>query len=83
MGVPEGPFIIYFSQSPHLNPIEHLWRDLKIAVHRRPQSNIGEVKQFSHEEGTNISPRHCAKLVETYPKRLITIIAAKGASTKY
>ena len=28
------------SQSPDLNPIKHLWRDLKIAVQRRSPSNL-------------------------------------------
>ncbi len=28
------------SQSPDLNPIEHLWSDLKMAVHRRSPSNL-------------------------------------------
>ena len=28
------------SQSPDLNPIENLWRDLKIAVQRRSPSNL-------------------------------------------
>ncbi len=31
------------SQSPDLNPIEHLWRDLKMAVHQRLPSNLTEL----------------------------------------
>ena len=38
------------NQSPDLNPIEHLWRGLKIAIHRRSSSNLAELEQFSHEE---------------------------------
>ena len=30
------------SQRPDLNPIEHLWRDLKIAVQQRSPSNLTE-----------------------------------------
>ena len=71
------------SQSPHLNPIEHLRRDLKIAVNRRSPTNLAELEQFSREEWTNISPSHCAKLVEIYPKTLAAVIALKGYSTKY
>jgi len=53
------------SESPDLNPIEHLWRDLKIAVHERSTSNVAELEQFSREEWAKISPSHCAQLVET------------------
>ncbi|KAF7219838.1 transcript variant X5 [Nothobranchius furzeri] len=31
------------SQSSDLNPIEHLWRDLKMAVHQRSPSNLTEL----------------------------------------
>ena len=71
------------SQCSDLNPIEHLWPDMKIAVHRRSPSNLAELEQFSHEEWTNISSSHCAKLVEIYPKGLRAVIAAKGVSTKH
>ncbi|CAB1422919.1 unnamed protein product [Pleuronectes platessa] len=70
------------SQSPDLNPIENLWQDLKIAVHRRSPSNLTELHLFCQEEWTNLSISRCAKLVETYPKRLAAVIAAKGGSTK-
>ena len=71
------------SQSPDLNPIEHLWRHLKIAVHRRSPLNLAELEQFSREESENISRSHCTKLVENYPKRLKAAIAVKGFSTNY
>ncbi len=34
------------SQSPDLNPIEHLWRDLKMAVHQRLPSNLPELERI-------------------------------------
>ncbi|CAB1458212.1 unnamed protein product [Pleuronectes platessa] len=63
------------SQSPDLNPIENLWQDLKIAVHRQSPSNLTELHLFCQEEWTNLSISRCAKLVETYPKRLAANIA--------
>ena len=38
------------AMSPDLNPIEHLWGDLKTAVGRRHPSNLGELEQFPQEE---------------------------------
>ena len=71
------------SQSPDLNPIENLWHDLKIAVHQRNPSNLKELEQFCLEEWTNIPVARYAKLIETHPKRLAAVIAAKGGPTKY
>ena len=34
------------SQSPDLNPIEHLWRDLKIAVQQRSPSNLTKLERI-------------------------------------
>ncbi|KAG2458274.1 TCB1 transposase, partial [Polypterus senegalus] len=71
------------SQSPDLNPIEHLWRDLKMAVHRRFPSNLMELERCCQEEWAKLAKDRCAKLVASYSKRLEAVIAAKGASTKY
>ena len=44
------------SQSPDLNPIEMLWKDLKRSVHARKPTNIHELKQFCKEEWAKIPP---------------------------
>ena len=71
------------SQSPDLNPIENLWRELKRRVHKRRPSNIEELKTFAMEEWRKIPTKTCQHLVETYKKRLSAIIAPKGGHTKY
>ncbi|KAG2458226.1 TCB1 transposase, partial [Polypterus senegalus] len=58
------------SQSPDLNPIEHLWRDLKMAVHRRFPSNLMELERCCKEEWAKLAKDRCAKLVASYSKRL-------------
>ncbi|KAG2460410.1 TC1A transposase, partial [Polypterus senegalus] len=70
-------------QSPDLNLIEHLWRDLKMAVHRCFPSNLMELERCCKEEWAKLAKDRCAKLVASYSKRLEAVIAAKGASTKY
>ena len=69
------------SQSPDLNPIENLWSDLKIAVHKRKPSNVKMLEQFCKEEWAKIPVVRCGKLIETYPKQLGAVIATKGDST--
>ncbi|KAI3375590.1 hypothetical protein L3Q82_003904 [Scortum barcoo] len=66
------------SQSPDLNPIEHLWGDLKRAVHRRCPRNLSDLEQFCKEEWANIATSRCATLIDSYPKRLSAGIKAKG-----
>ena len=70
------------SQSPDLNPIEHLWGYLK-AVHRRFPHNLTDLERFCKEEWANIAKSRCAMLIHSYPKRLSAVIKSKGASTKH
>jgi len=71
------------TQSHNLNPIENLGRELKIALHRRSPSHLTEVEQIYKEEWENIRKSRCAKLIQTDPRRLGAVIAAKGTSPKY
>ncbi|KAG2459227.1 TCB1 transposase, partial [Polypterus senegalus] len=75
-------FLEWPSQSPDLNTIEHLWRDLNMAVHRCFPSNLMEFERCCKEEWAKLAKDRCAKLVASYSKRLQAVIAAKGASTK-
>uniref|UniRef100_A0A8C4X9Y5 Transposase n=1 Tax=Erpetoichthys calabaricus TaxID=27687 RepID=A0A8C4X9Y5_ERPCA len=71
------------SQSPDLNPIEMLWHDLKKAVHARKPSNKAELQQFCKDEWAKIPPERCKRLIASYRKRFIAVIAAKGGPTSY
>ncbi len=71
------------SQSSDLNPIEHLWRDLKIAVHQCLPSNLTELERICKEEWQRIPKSRCGKLVASFPKRLMAVFNQKDASTKY
>jgi hypothetical protein len=71
------------SQISDLNPIEHLWRDLKIVVQRCSLFNLTEHERICREELEKLSKYRCAKLVASYPRKLEAVIAAKGVSIKY
>uniref|UniRef100_A0AAZ3SFC1 Tc1-like transposase DDE domain-containing protein n=1 Tax=Oncorhynchus tshawytscha TaxID=74940 RepID=A0AAZ3SFC1_ONCTS len=47
------------SQSPDLNPIENLWKELKTAVHKCSPSNLTELELFCKEEWEKISVSIC------------------------
>jgi transposase len=69
------------SQSLELNPIKHLWRDLKIAVLQNSPSNLTELERICREEWEKLPKYRCSKLVASYPRRLGAVIVAIGAST--
>ena len=52
------------SQSPDLNPIENLWKELKTAVHKCSPSNLTELELFCKEEWEKMSVSRCAKLID-------------------
>ena len=62
------------SQSPDLNPIENLWREL--------EKICKDLEKICKEEWDKI-PEMCANLVANYKKCLTSVIANKGFATKY
>ncbi len=71
------------NQSPDLNPIEMLWHDLKHSIHARKPSSVAELKQSCKEESDKNPPQRCKRLIASYRKCLITVVAAKGGTTSY
>ncbi len=52
------------SQSPDLNPIENLWRELKVRVAKRQSRNLNDLERICKEEWDKIPPEMCANLVK-------------------
>ena len=70
-------------QSPDLNLIENLRRELKLRVAMRQPRNLKDLERICKEEWTKIPPKICANLLKSYNKRLTSVLANKGFSTKY
>lgn len=62
------------SQSPDLNPMENIWKELKIRVHRRGARNLQDLKTTCVEEWAKITSEQCMRLVSLYRRRLEAVI---------
>ncbi len=71
------------SHSPDLNPIENLWRELKVRVAKHQPWNLNDLERICKEKWDKIPPEMCANLVTIYKNRLTSMIASMGFSAKY
>ena len=79
------PTMKWPAMSPDLNPIEHLWGELKRRVRaRNPRpSNIDQQKADLIEEWEGIPQETIKKLMVSMKSRLISVIKAREGNTKY
>ena len=77
--------LVWPAQSPDLNPIEHLWGELKKALKTYSSSPKGvhELWDRVAEQWNQIPPEACQRLIESMPRRIEAVIRAKGGHTKY
>ncbi len=71
------------AQSPDLNPIENLWYILdRQCASRRPNNEV-QLFNMIQDAWNNIPVTTLQGLVESMPRRIEAVIAAKGMLTKY
>lgn len=71
------------SYSPDLNPIEHLWEELKRRNRHERPSNKAELFEMVKKEWEELPTNVLKNLVASMPRRCAAVIAARGLHTKY
>ena len=73
------------AQSPDLNSIKHLCSHLKkkLGEYENPPVGITELWKRVEKAWNNISASVCQNLIESMPRRVLAVLAAKGGCTKY
>ena len=71
-------------QSPDLNPIEHLWVELKDTLKEYPEPPKGAHELWNRlvVEWVNMPTEKCQRLIESMPRRIEAVIKVKGGHTK-
>ena len=71
------------AQSPDLNAIESLWRDLKARVSSCRPGNIETLWRTCEEQWTMMPTHVIQNLYKSMPRRIQEVIKMKGMNTKY
>ena len=70
--------------SPDLNPIENMWKIMKDRLQKHDTGSVDKLKKSLISLWLKeITPDYCRTLSHSMPKRLLDVIKAKGAMTKY
>lgn len=69
--------------SPDLNPIENLWRSMKVKVNAKRHSNVHDLIQNIKQAWIKVSQNECQRLVESMPRRIQSVLQNNGYPTKY
>ena len=77
--------MIWPSQSPDLNPIEHLWGQLKrrLGDYQEQPKGMHELWARIEEIWSTMDAESCQTLIESMPSRVAAVVKSKGGHTKY
>jgi hypothetical protein len=81
----KGCVFMCVSQSPDLNPTAHLWEILERRLRKcfPPASTKHQIMEFIMEELSYIPPIEFQTLVESMPRCIEAVLAARGGPTPY
>ena len=73
------------AHSPDLNPIEHLWDELECRLRARPihPTSVPDLTNALVAEWKQVPAATFQHLQESLPRRVVSLIAAKGGPTPY
>ena len=73
------------AQSPDLNPIEHVWHQLKLKLscYERRAKNTDELWERVEKAWNEFDKELCQRYIDSMPARIQEVINRKGGSTKY
>lgn len=71
------------AQSPDLDPIENLWKELKVRAHAKIPRTLDDLGRICMVEWHKIPREVCSNLVDKYHHRLTAVILQNGYATKY
>ena len=72
-------------QSPDLNPIEHVWVELKrrLNSYKEEPKSMYKLWECVQDTWNDIEAVTCERLVESMTSRVAAVLEAKGGYTKY
>ena len=76
------PVLPWPAYSPDLNPIEHLWDNLKRKVHALNKQNVPQLQAALRREW-NAIPQQMVRRLGSMQRRCTAIIRARGGHTRY
>lgn len=71
------------ARSPDLSPIENIWNLLKRQVYKRSPRTLFELENFILEEWDRLDDEVVGRLAQSFPRRLESVVEAKGSILKY
>lgn len=84
-GYPPVTVMDWPSQSPDLNPIEHLWDEVERRLRKLAVRITTADALFIHlqQVWSSITPDVCQRLISSMPERVRQVVANKGGATSF